>query len=378
MLALLKMIQNFISFFSINSILFLFLQILLIVLLWKPQRIIAIGILICLALELIIAATLIYFSWNLGINKHPTAPTPIITNVLPDVSWVKDPVNIFYTHNNELYSFDLLTQEKIKIFSPLDYFILSPNGQRILATYTTERFYDSYADKGILTIFNLRNNTIEFQKNLRIGNIKHLSFLDNQTLMVGLPNKILILDVLKTSEQELSIPGEIDYYNEIYSKKNKNIVFLKSELLRDGNHHYKAYEYNIKSKSLRECLLYDKNRYCLYPEERMVTGRGYWNSGRLYSPDSQRASRSCIDGDVEKKALCQELDNYRQEVLVNCKDCKGYYLKPEAWSIHSQYLLFSGVENIYLYDFKTKKAGYLFNEGNNFQFHDNEKKNDKK
>ena len=345
------------------------IPVLLIIVLWRRKRPILVGLIISTTLVLQIFAGFFLF--------RPIRETdPYLSDVLKDVSWVKDPIKVFYIDQHILFSLDVLTKTVKKIFVPVDDFRFSPSGERIDTTYFRTDGEDKIHPEILTfrnfpenshTVYNLKTEKVEYQASNDFACSNIVGFIDEESFLVGCTYKFKIINFLTKDVEIISVP-ERTLADDPYLTNNKKVIW------HDREDPFKCHEYDIEKKKANEYTISPDIYFCANPSEMTsnLDGAIRWGNDwawdqQLILTDGKQGMSSCKDGgDV---VLCLKPRIGEEKFLVRCKGCETYsqnafgrnpyYFDPLDWSRDGKFVLFSFNGKIYLYDFETNQAGYL-------------------
>jgi hypothetical protein len=339
---------------------------------WKTRRSLSVGI---ATAPLAIPALLSLFMLAISLLFRPSkASEPYLTDVMKNVSWLKNPLKIYYVNQHTLFSLDIISGTSKQIIAPVDDFRFSPSGERVCTSYFRTDGEDKTHPEILnfnnfpsnsYTVLNLKTEKVEYQESNDFACSNLLGFIDEKSLLIDCAYKFKIINSATKETEIIPVPARAE---DPFLTTNNKVVW----------HHRDApficHEYGIETKEMNKYARSPDTYFCSKPDDvsLILNGAILWGNDwawdhRMISVDGKRGIASCKDG--EDTVLCLKSMNGGDKFLVRCKGCESfskntfgpnpYYFEKLDWSKDGRFVLFSFNGKIYLYDFKTNQTGYL-------------------
>jgi len=339
---------------------------------WRTKRILSVGI---TTAPIAVPALLCLFMLIISLLYRTSKVTePYLADVVENVSWLKNPLRIYYVNHHTLFSLDIISGTSKEIIAPVDDFRFSPSGERVCTSYFRTDGEDKTHPEILnfnnfpsnsYTVLNLKTEKVEYQESNDFACSNLLGFIDEKSLLIDCTHKFKIINSVTKETEIIPVPERAE---DPFLTTNNKVVWHH----RDAP--FSCHEYGIETKETNNYARSSDTYFCSKPDDvslilknAILWGNDWAWDHRMISVDGKRGIASGKDG--EDSVLCLKSMNGGDQFLVRCKGCESfsentfgpnpYYFEKLDWSKDGRFVLFNFNGKIYLYDFETNQTGYL-------------------
>lgn len=273
-----------------------------------------------------------------------------LLNVMPDTSWIKSNLKVFYSKDDSLYSIDINGKNKKKICDRVRVYNLSPNWTKVVVWNLVKRGKTSDKDLSDISIIDLTSGKIDIvEESINCnpplwfpGALKIVYRFDDDY-------NFCIFNVKDGTKKVINVPKMVSQLHVTVDGKRLVYLALFSK---------KYYQYDIASGDITEMQKFRNN-------PKTAEMYNYIDDKDIYWGPTSRGPES-LDGETKAYSRGGSLwfkSSGQDELVVEYKgkfDSKlAPGIKPEVLSRDARFVVFRFKGNIYICDILSKKSGYL-------------------